>query len=179
MNTPHSLGSVHPRSWRNLAGPYRNFFLVSEGWNKLYILLKNLRNRAKHYNRYLVLTLQNNMIFHASDLKRKGKVTPFTFCLSRSVTTFVTNNSEWRKRSVASSIRQYLWDSVCSSIGLTSLCYRSSVVSHLRRVTFDSAVDCLSFPATAPICTSENLRPLLVSSENWRTKWTWYYLKCG
>jgi hypothetical protein len=141
---------------------------------RIYVTGRNVK-----YNKSLVLTLQSNMIFHASDLKRKGKVTSLTLYLSHSVTTFVTNNNEWRKRSVTSSIRQYLWDWACSSIGLASLCYRSSVVSHLLHVTFDSAVDCLSVLATVLISTSENLRPFLVSSENWRTNWTWYYLRCG
>jgi hypothetical protein len=88
------------------------------------------------------------MAVRASDWEQKGNVTSVTSHLSRSVTNFVTNNREWRKRSVTSSIRQYLWDRVPTSIGPASLYYRSSAVSHLRRVTSDSAVDCLSLAAT-------------------------------
>jgi len=86
------------------------------------------------------------MIFPYS-IKGKGNVTSLALRLSLPLTTFITNNNEWRKRSVTSSIRQYLWDWSSFPVGFVSVCYRSSVLSHLRRVTFDSAVDCLSSPA--------------------------------
>jgi len=89
----------------------------------------------------------------------KGNVTSLALHLSLPLTTFITNNNEWRKRSVTSSIRQYLWDWSSFPVGFVSVCYRSSVLSHLRRVTFDSAVDCLSSPA--PLC-------LFCRSETWR-----------
>ena len=147
-----------------------NLTEVSSFWNTWYCRSKNRRNFAEHEFRdapSLNTFEQHDFPYPGTG---KGNVTSLALHLSLPLTTFITNNNEWRKRSVTSSIRQYLWDWSSFPVGFVSVCYRSSVLSHLRRVTSDSAVDCFALPcSTLSLLQIRNLKAMVVPTKSTRT----------